>query len=104
MQSKYLDKKKKNAKTLAQLAGLSPSALSKIEAGKQKLDFEEAMVIVGVLGISAEELITVAKALDTPALNNALEERKRLSFAFSQLADETVLRTHELIEILKHHR
>lgn len=77
-------------KDLAEKANLSPSAISKIESGKQSLAFADAVQIASTLGIQVGHLARLA--MDAGSLaDESLQARDRLKRELQMLEQRAIL-------------
>ena len=67
-----------SAKQLAEQSGLTPSALSKIEAGKQTMGLGQAAAVAATLGVRVDHLLALAKEVEPLAAEHeSLREQLR---------------------------
>jgi transcriptional regulator with XRE-family HTH domain len=80
-----------SAKQLAEHCGVLPTALSKIESGKQSLGFAEAIAMCGELGIRVDHLAALARDVE-PLASEAASIRDRLKADLRILEQRTIKR------------
>lgn len=80
-----------SSKQLAEKCGLSATALSKIEGGKQSITLAEATALCAVLGIRIDDLASLARKL-RPIAHRAVTIKFRLARALELLEQRTIKR------------
>lgn len=80
---------KMSAKQLAERIGLTASALSKIESGKQSLGFAEGEEICSALGIRTDHLAALAREVERVAAETA-SVREKLRADLEELHKMTI--------------
>lgn len=78
------------AKSLAEQSGLSASAISRIESGKQTLSFAESLVVCKVLGMQVNNLASLARGA-LPLARETADAKLRLLHDLQQLERQCVL-------------
>ena len=77
-------------KGLAEACGLSPSAISRIESGKQALGFGEAVAVCDVLGLRLEHLVSLSRGALSLA-REAADVKLRLLYDLQRLEKQCIL-------------
>lgn len=78
-----------SAKQLAEQSGLTSSALSKIETGKQALGFAEAAEICSALGVRVDHLLALAREVE-PIATETASLRDQLRHDLRELEQQTI--------------
>ena len=78
-----------SAKQLAERSDLSATALSKIESGKQSINFAQAFSVCFVLGIRVDHLAALAHEIEPIAAETA-SIRDRLKHDLHELEQQTI--------------
>lgn len=78
-----------SAKVFAERSGLSATALSKIESGKQSISFAQAFSICAVLGIRVDHLAALAQEIE-PIAEESASIRDRFKNDLQNLERQTI--------------
>jgi transcriptional regulator with XRE-family HTH domain len=79
-----------SSKQLAEKCGLSPTALCKIESGKQSISFGETIALCAALGIQIDSLASLARRLK-PIAHRIVTIKVRLGRELQALEKRTIM-------------